>query len=133
VSLVETGFLLALNPRDRNHDWALNLLREAKSGRLKLYLSPAAPIELSLILKSRGLAEKEAALVLEAMSLAVSRYTRLVYPPLTLEVASLAASLRERYPELTFFDSLHAAVAISNKLEYRDLDETVRRVVEKES
>ncbi|MEM1516929.1 MAG: PIN domain-containing protein [Thermofilum sp.] len=133
MSLVETGFLLALNPRDKNRDWALSLLREAKSGRLKLYLSPAAPIELSLILKSRGLAEQEIALVLEAMGLAISRYTRPVYPPLTLEAASLAANLRERYPELTFFDSLHAAVALSNKLEYRDLDEIVRRVVEEES
>ena len=27
--LVETGFLIALNPRDKNHEWALQLLKQA--------------------------------------------------------------------------------------------------------
>jgi hypothetical protein len=35
-------------------------------------------------------------------------------------------------PELGFFDSLHAAIAIEGGLECGDLDEVVRNVVERE-
>ncbi len=29
---LETGFLIALNPRDKNHDWALKILEEGSRG-----------------------------------------------------------------------------------------------------
>ena len=41
-ALIEASSLLALNPRNRNHEWALNLLRRAKSRELRLYVSSAA-------------------------------------------------------------------------------------------
>lgn len=47
-ALLETGFLIALNPRDRNHGWALGLLDKAGRGEVRIHVSPAAPVELAL-------------------------------------------------------------------------------------
>jgi hypothetical protein len=46
-ALLETGFLISLNPRDRNHEWAIGILRNVKSQRIRIFISPASPIELS--------------------------------------------------------------------------------------
>jgi len=131
-ALVETGFLLALNPRDRNHGWALKLLEEGRRGLIELHISPAAPVEVSLILRSRGLSDGEVREALEAMEDAIHLYTRPRYVQLKLAHAVLAADLRSRRAELSFFDSLHAAIAIAENLAYYDLDDTVRGVVEEE-
>jgi len=40
--------------------------------------------------------------------------------------------LRGRYSELSFFDSLHAAVAVEEDLDYGDLDSIVKSIVERE-
>ena len=45
--LVETGFLLALNPRDKHHKWALKTLGDVRKRTSILHISPIAPIELS--------------------------------------------------------------------------------------
>jgi len=132
-ALVETGFLLALNPRDENHDWALGLLEESRRGLVELHISPASPVEVSLVLRARGLSEAEVREALEAMEDAVLSYTRPRYVQLKLAHASLAADLRRRYAELSFFDSLHAAVAIAEGLAYYDLDGVVREVVRREA
>jgi predicted nucleic acid-binding protein len=131
-ALLETGFLLALNPRDRNHGWALSLLDRARRGEARIHISPAALVELALILRSRGLRDGEIAAALRAIDEAISMYTRPSYSPLTLEHVAYASELRSRHAGLTFFDSLHAAVAVSEGLEYIDLDERLRGVVEAE-
>ena len=131
-ALVETGFLLALNPRDRNHGWALKLLEEGRRGLVELYISPAAPVEVSLILRSRGLSEEEVREALEAMEDAILLYTRPRYVQLSLVHVALAARFRSRHSELTFFDSLHAAVAVAEGLAYYDLDGVLRRIIEEE-
>jgi len=59
--LVETEFMLALNPRDGRHEWAVRVLEEAKRREILLYISPAAPIELSLIMKARGYRDEDIA------------------------------------------------------------------------
>ena len=131
-ALIETGFLLALNPRDRNHGWALKLLEEGRRGLVELYISPAAPVEVSLILRSRGLSEEEVREALEAMEDAILLYTRPRYVQLSLVHVALAARFRSRHSELTFFDSLHAAVAVAEGLAYYDLDGVLRRIIEEE-
>jgi len=131
--LLETGFLLALNPHDRNHQWALDILAQARRGKIEICISPAAPIEVSLVLRSRGLASDLIAEILRAMDEAISLYTRPRYCSLTLQHLSYAAELRVKYANLTFFDSIHAAVAVIDKLEYMDLDPVVRDVVRLEA
>ncbi len=130
--LVETGFLLALNPKDKNHEWALELLRTAKRGICALYVSPAAPIELSLIMKSRGYSDEAIAETLVAMEEAIMLYTRPNFAMLRLEHVQLAARLRSKYSELTFFDSIHAAIAIMDNYHYSDLDPVVAEIVSEE-
>ena len=130
--LVETGFLLALNPNDKNHGWALDLLRSAKRGICALYISPAAPIELSLIMKSRGYSHEAIAETLATMEDAIMLYTRPDFAVLRLEHLQLAAHLRSKYSELTFFDSIHAAIAVMDNYHYSDLDSVVAEIVSEE-
>ncbi len=131
--LLETGFLFALNPNDRNHRWALEILNKAKEGELEICISPAAPIEVSLLLKTRGLNDVAIAEVLRTMDEAISLFKKPLYCKLTLLHLSYAAELRTKYEKLTFFDSIHAAVSIMERLTYADLDPIVREVVEKEA
>ena len=131
--LVETGFLLALNPRDKNHDWAISVLDEARRGHIVLNISPAALIELSLYLKSRGMDEESIEGVFEALEQAILTYTRPRIPSLSFEHVSLSSYLRGKYDGLTFFDSLHASISIIEGLIYYDLDGVIKRVVENET
>ena len=131
-ALLETGFLLALNPRDRNHEWALRLLNAAGRDEVQIYVSPAAMIELALIMRSRGVSDSLIAAAFRAIEDAISRYTKPHYPLLTIEHLAYASELRAKYRELSFFDSIHAAIAVIDGLDYMDLDALVRRVVEAE-
>jgi len=130
--LVETGFMLALNPRDRHHEWAMELLEKARKREILLYVSPAAPIELSLIMKARGHQDKDVIRVLNAVNTILERYAKPQYPQLGLRELIYATELRTRYPSLTFFDSIHAAITIINNLTYYDLDQTIREIVANE-
>ena len=67
------------------------------------------------------------------MEEAVSLYAKPNYCNLTLRHPSYAAELRAKYRSLTFFDSIHAAVAIMERLAYADLDPMVREVVKREA
>jgi predicted nucleic acid-binding protein len=58
-------------------------------------------------------------------------YSRPLYPLLTIECTAYAAKLRKRY-NLSFFDSIHTAVALKEDLKYYDLDPDVNRVIESE-
>ena len=130
--LVETGFLLALNPRDGHHEWAMKVLEEARRREILLYISPVAPIELSLILRSKGSKDSDIGRALNAIGTIVERYTKPQYPQLGLRELVYASELRARYSELTFFDSIHAAITIMNNLTYYDLDSVIREVVTNE-
>ncbi len=130
--LVETGFLIALNPRNKHHKWAIDLLEQARKGSIQLFISEPAIIELTLILRSRGIGDRDIAILLEAINLAIRTYTKPNYAQITLESATLASQLRQKYSDLTFFDSYHAALAIINNLEYLDLDPIVREIVRNE-
>lgn len=122
---------MSLNPRDRNHGWAIKLLEQAKGHDIKIFISPASLIELSLVLKSRGLTEGGINRFFAAMRSLISRYTKPYFPDITFDVVSKAAELRMKH-SLSFFDSIHAAIALTEDLEYYDLDELVRETVKAE-
>lgn len=130
--LVETGFMLALNPRDRHHEWAVKVLEEARRREILLHISPIASVELSLIMRARGFSDEDVARVLRALDTIIERHTKPRYPQLGLRELAYAAELRAKYSELTFFGSIHAAIAITNNLTYYDLDPIVRNVVTSE-
>ncbi len=127
--LVETGFMLALNPKDKHHEWAMSILRDAKIKKISLYISPVAPLELSLIMRSKGYSDRDINRVLNAVETVIRSYTRLQYPQIGLRELAYSAELRARYTDLTFFDSIHAAIAILNDLVYYDLDPIVKDIV----
>lgn len=129
---METGFLLALNPRNKHHRWALRTLEETREKEIILNISPIAPIELSLIMKSREYDNSEILQVLNALDSIIRRYTKPYYPQLELEHIIYATELRIRYPELTFFDSIHTSIAILNNLTYYDLDNVIKTVIDAE-
>jgi predicted nucleic acid-binding protein len=122
--LVETGFLLALNPEDKNHDYAIKLLNNKN---LKLYLSPASLIELTLLLRAKRRSEDEIISVFKALREIISNKVSII----SLNFAHIikASELRKKYEELTLFDSIHAAVCLMEKISYGDLDERIRNIV----
>jgi len=126
--LVETAFLLALNPDDPNHGYAMGLLNKSRRREVELYLSSPALLELSLLLKSKGLGEAKMREVFLALEDVLSRYGVVRIACLGLRHVSFVAELREEYG-LTFFDSLHASIAVLDQLEYLDFDQTIRRIV----
>lgn len=81
---LETGFLIALNPRDKNHDWALKILEEGSRGWFNIYISPVSLLELTLILRSRGVKDQDIALAMEAIEYAIKKYVKPNYPPLDI-------------------------------------------------
>ena len=130
--LVETGFLIALNPRDKYHKWALDVLAKAKRKDLILNISPAALLEYTLLLKTKGYDEETIHNILEAINDIIQRYTRPLYPQLTLNHVIYATKLRRKYSELSFFDSIHASITILDNLIYYDLDNVVKRIIRSE-
>ncbi len=129
--LVETDFLFALRRKDPLHKAAIKLLDEASRGTLKIHVSPSSSIEASLIMKAAGIDEEDVSKALRAMEEAIGIYTSPSFPILTLTHASLAAELRKKY-DLTFFDSIHASVALLENLTYVGNDERIRRAVKLE-
>ncbi len=105
------------------------LLEEARAGRVVINLSPAAPLEAALVMRSAGLDDSSIARALGAMQTVISTFARVESPGLSLSHAALAAELRDRYG-LRFFDSVHGAVALAGRLVYVGSDESVRGAAE---
>ena len=129
--LVETDFLFGLRRGDELHDAVMSLLEDARAGRVAISLSPAAPLEAALVMRSAGLDDSSVARALSAMQAILSTFARVESPGLSLSHAALAAELRERYDQ-GFFDSIHGAVALAERLVYVGSDERVREAVESE-
>jgi len=128
---VETDFLFALRRSDPLHNAAVSLLKEASNGILRIYISPSSPLEASLVMKAAGIDEEEISRALKAMEDIIRGYTNPYFPQLTFTHSSFAAELRKRYG-LTFFDSLHASVALLEDLTYIGNDNRVREAVKLE-
>ena len=126
--LVETDFLFALRPSDSAHEAALSLLRDSSRGVTRLHVSPVSSVEASLIMKAARLDNKEVSRALKAMEDAIRDYTNALYPELSLTHLAVAAELRDAYG-LTFFDSVHACVALSRRLTYVSSDTKAREAV----
>jgi predicted nucleic acid-binding protein len=122
--LVETGFLLALNPEDRNHEYAIKLLH---SKNLKLYLSPVSLIELNLLLRAKKRSEDEIISVFKALKDIIRDRVSIISLRFTYVIK--ASELRKKYKELTLFDSIHSAICLVEKISYGDLDEKIRNIV----
>ena len=107
MPVIELDMLVALvNPRDRLHELADRLFSKIAAGKVKAAVASSALLEYELLLRSRGYPEHEIRRDISAF--------RSLLPdvPITSEVIVRASEVRERYG-LTYFDSLHAASAMT--------------------
>lgn len=110
--LVETDIILALiSEHDRHHNDVTELLEKRQS----IVLSPYSLTELDLLIKSGTIVISD----IEAFYLALDsllRYRRIETLPSKPAYHATGFDLRRRFRQLTYFDSLHAGVAIAEDL-----------------
>ncbi len=125
--LVETDFIVAISsPDDAHHGEAVRILRKLAS---KLKLSPYTLVELDLLIRSGKLIVRLPAYY-ESLAKLLKYYEVTIVEPSPIHLA-VAWRLREKYG-LSYFDSLHAATAITLGEPLTSYDETYRRVKELE-
>jgi len=95
-------------------------------------VSSAAPLEASLVLLSRGMQHSTVSRALRLMRDKLAEYRVSTYAPLSLESTAFAAELRSRHPELTFFDSLHIAIAATLGIPLLTSDKAIAKVLGEE-
>jgi len=121
--IVETDYILALSsPEDKRHEEAVKILQR-RAGELKL--SPYALVELDLLVRSNRI-EVVIPDYYEGLTRLLEFYNIKVVKP-TPEHLLAAWRLRGKYG-LSYFDSLHAAVAIVEGEAIASYDEAYKRV-----
>ena len=117
--LIETDILLALvSVKDRHHKEALKVVDRFKG---RTVLSPYSLLELDLIIMSGKILIRDIFSFYQSLSTLLD-YRRIKIIPPKPSYHAEANKLRKRYVELTYFDSLHAAVSLSEKLEHVSYD-----------
>ncbi|MHA1208005.1 MAG: hypothetical protein ACTSSA_02165 [Candidatus Freyarchaeota archaeon] len=114
--MVETEFLFGFQPKDKHYNTVSSILKAYTEKRfLRLYYPTSALMEIRQAMASH---QKTAAERLNALTLikvkAVSFGLQEI--GLTSEDLIFCEQLLEQNRDLTFFDGLHAAVALNNKL-----------------
>lgn len=123
--LIETDVVLSLASKsDRHHEDALKLL--FKSGRAGL--SPYTLIEIGMLVSSQVIKVKLPEFYTNLENL-FSYYSIIPVKPRPIHLA-ISYNLREEYPGLTFFDSLHAATAIAEGMTLVSFDKVYRKIKE---
>jgi len=125
--LVETDILLALISTEDKHHADVRMLLDKLLGDVKI--SPYSLIELDLLLKSGEIIVKEVTAFYDALS-DLLEYREIGILPVKPEYHREAFGLRKRYENLTYFDSLHAAVGITENLELVSYDREYGKVTE---
>ncbi len=106
MAVIETDIILALvSSRDKHHREAVEIIRSIKS----LKISPYALVELDFLILS-GKLEVKIPVFYEAFSKMLSYYDIEIIKPNPKHLTK-GWELREKYG-LTYFDSLHASVAL---------------------
>ena len=126
--LVETDFLFALRPSDKLHYNVLNILENCSPDICKLFISPASPIEATLVMKSYEMSKEDIISSLKTMDEAIRTKINPNYLGLTLDNMSLAVHLAKKY-SLSLFDSIHASIALMNNLTYYGSDKNLRKAI----
>lgn len=109
--LIETDFLFGIRENDELNPLVEKALNQHREGKLDLTVSGAAPIEAHAVMDSQGVDQST---ISKALSLMESRLVQEKideYTDITLTDMSAATRLRNEIGELTFFDSIHAAIS----------------------
>ena len=124
--LIETDFLISLvRENDRHHIRTLKILEKLR-GHIKL--SPYTLTELDLLVWSNTFKVKDKELFFKLLEETLNYYTIETLKPKFTHIAK-AYELREKY-SLSFFDSLHAAVANIENIPLMSYDKTYSKIKE---
>jgi len=125
MPVIELDMLIALvNKADKLHSIAVRIFDEIVNGRLGNVVVPtSAYMEYELVLKSKGYSEDTVSSDIEAFR----RIRNLGEIPLTSEIIVKASELRRKY-YITYFDSLHAASALSHDKTIISTDRVYREI-----
>ena len=124
--LIETDFLISLvRENDKHHVRTLRILEKFR-GRIKL--SPYTLTELDLLIWSNTFRVKDKTLFFKLLEETINYYNIETLKPKFSHVAK-AYKLRERYG-LSFFDSLHAAVANIENIPLMSYDKIYGKIEE---
>jgi predicted nucleic acid-binding protein len=126
--MVETEFLFGFQPKDRRYDIVSKILKAyAATKPFPVYFPVSALIEIREIMASHG---KTATERLNALTYIKAKATASNLQELSLssEDLILCEEIMAQHANLTFFDALHASVALSHKLEMVSNDEAYEEV-----
>jgi len=109
--LVESDFLFGLRKGDKHHEDVDKTLSMSRKGVLDISVLSSAVVEVRTTLYSMGLGFHEVEDSIALMNAMLSEVGVKNYVSVKLSDVVLAEILRSQFGELTFFDSLHAAVS----------------------
>ncbi|MHA1232757.1 MAG: hypothetical protein ACTSPQ_19160 [Candidatus Helarchaeota archaeon] len=108
--LIETDFLFGLRPSDKYYIKVKKMLELSKNKKIELKITNSAIFETRTVLYSQGKNSKEIYTILTLMKEKLNE-NNIKEEYVRFDDFILADYLRSKYPELTFFDSLHVAVS----------------------
>ncbi|MEM2864081.1 MAG: PIN domain-containing protein [Candidatus Bathyarchaeia archaeon] len=112
--IVETEFLFGFQPKDRRYDIVSRILEAYKASKdLSIYYPTSALIEVREVMASHGktASDRLKALTLIKIKAAESNLSEV---SLSSDNLILCEEIMTQHTALTFFDALHASVALSN-------------------
>jgi len=121
--MVETEFLFGFQPKDKHYDAVSSVLKAYTATKpFSLYYPVSALVEIREVMASH---KKDAIERLNALTLIKAKAISfdLLEMGLSSEDLILCEDLLMRYRVLTFFDGLHASVALNNKFSMVSNDE----------
>jgi len=124
---VETDILLALISTEDKHHADVKRFLDRLLGSIGI--SPYSLIELDLLIRSGEIIVKEVTVFYGTLR-DLFEYSRIGTLPIKPEYHREAFGLRKKYGNLTYFDSLHAAVGIIENLELVSYDKEYVKVTE---
>lgn len=110
--LAETEFLFSLRPRDRWNKLAQKILQRVDGHDIHISLLESALHEMRAVLYSQGKSVRETYVSLIYFKRKLIQHS-IPEESTIIDDYILADKLREEYAELTYFDSLHAAAALT--------------------
>ncbi|MGB9741184.1 MAG: PIN domain-containing protein [Candidatus Bathyarchaeia archaeon] len=114
--MVETEFLFGFQPRDRRYDVVSKILKAYAAAKpFPIYYPVSALIEIREVMASHGKTTTER---LNALTYIKAKATASNLQEISLSTDDLilCEEIMTQHTTLTFFDALHASVALSNKL-----------------
>ncbi|PDM27177.1 hypothetical protein CP083_00140 [Candidatus Bathyarchaeota archaeon B24-2] len=123
MPVADTELLFAMNPRDRKHKDAINLLKEVNG----LVVPDTAILEFQIVLRARGRSPSQVRIALLALHEALTQNNVKEVKTLSVSLLAFQSELEEKY-RLSYFDSLIAASALTLDRQVVSDDEAFDRI-----